>query len=113
MAYILGAVTLKNPTEFTRTQVEISAENTSITGRSTKDIFKRKEQFVLMWDSLTQAQVAEILSEYNLQETRSFRVTETSLTIAATDVHIDLPERLYHKGADYREGMELILTEVL
>ena len=112
MAYLLGDITLKSPASFVRRQVESSAENTSLTGRSTKDIFNRKEQYVLELRSLTTAQVNSVLGEYNLQATRNFEVTETNLTISATPVHIDIQRRDYYKGGDYREDITLTLTEV-
>jgi hypothetical protein len=112
MAYTLGDITLKNPVKFQRTPIEVSAENTSIEGRSTKDIFARKEQFVLEFRALTQAQVNEILSEYNYMTSRNFTVSETSLTIAATPVHIDIKNRAFYKGDEYREDLTLVLTEV-
>lgn len=112
MSYILGNITLKNPTGFRRNPIETSVVNTSATGRTTKDIQNRKEQFILAYDDLTQSQVNEILSEYNLEEVRDFSVSETNLTITATAVHIDISPRSYHRGADYREGLILTLTEV-
>jgi hypothetical protein len=113
MSYTLGSITLKNPVKFTRQPLEISSENTSIEGRSTKDIFCRKEQFSLEFRALTQAQVSEIMSEYNLLTTRNFTVSETNLTIAATPVHIDIKNRSFYKGDEYREDLTLLLTEVI
>ncbi len=113
MSYILGATTLPNPKEFNREFIEVSAENLSLEGRTTKDIFKRKERFFLKFQHLTPAQVASILSEYNAETEKNFEVTETNLTIAATLVHIAFSPRDYMKGNEYRSDFTLILTEVI
>lgn len=114
MAYLLGDITLPNPKRFERRTVEMSKVNDTINGTTKKDIVNRKEQFVLDYTNLTQAQVASILSEYNTQITREFEVTESNLTISATEVHIDIPGRAYNtKGDQYREDLTLILTEVI
>ena len=112
MAYILGAQTLKNPAGFTRRQIETGSANNAINGRTTKDIRNRKEQFVLTYENLSNTDRNNILSEYDLETTRDFQVTEPNLTIATTPVHIDIKERTYQKGADYLEFLTLILTEV-
>ncbi len=113
MSYILGATTLPNPKEFFREPIEVSVENVSLEGRTTKDIFKRKERFILRFQHLTPAQVASILSEYDVETTKDFEVTETNLTIAATPVHIRITPRDYMKGSEYRSDFNLILTEVI
>lgn len=111
MSYILNSVTLPNPKEFRREFVETSGENISLTGRTTKDIRNRKERFHLLFRFLTAAQVASILTDFNLEEVVNFQVTETNLTIAATPVHVELSQRDYIKGGDYMADMDMILTE--
>ena len=113
MAYLLGATTLPNPTDFSREFIEVSAENVSLEGRTTKDIFKRKERFILTFQKLTPTIVDNILSEFNAETTKDFEVTEANLTIAATPVHITFTPRDYMKGEEYRSGFILILTEVI
>ena len=113
MSYILGATTLPNPKEFFRAFVEVSAENVSLEGRTTKDIFKRKERFTLKFQHLTPTEVANITSEYNAETTKDFQVTETNMTIAATPVHIAFSTRNYMKGNEYRSDFTLTLTEVI
>ena len=110
--YQLGDLILKNPVNFVRKQIELSGANTTLTNRTTKDILGRKEQFILTFQNLTQTQVNNLLAEWNLQTTRNFTVNETSLTIPATPVHIDIQQRNYIKGGDYREIIILTLTEV-
>ena len=112
--FILGAITLPNPKSFTRKFIETSSENLLMQGKTTKRTENRKEQFTLVFQELTQAQVNSILSEYELEAVRSFQVTETNLTIAATDVLVDISPRNYPlSGKAYREEFTLILTEVL
>lgn len=114
MSYLLDSSTLPNPVEFTRETVEASTQNVTIEGKDKKDIVNRKERYILEFTKLTQAQISSIMAKYNLQTTLSFQVTETNLTINATDVHIDIPQRAYNTGGDqYREDITLILTEVL
>jgi len=114
MSYTLGAITLKNPKNFTRRQIEVSVTHTTLDGRTKRDTTIQKEQFILEYDFLTQAQAAAIMGEYNLQTARAFAVSDGSLSIASTDVHIEVTDRRYTtKGGEYRESLSLILTEVL
>ncbi len=112
MSYTLGSLTLPNPKGFKRVQIEVGATQLTLNGETKKDIVKRKEQFILSYENLTQAQVDNILIEYNLQTSRLFSVSESNLTISPTSVHIELSDREYLPGPDYREKLELILTEV-
>jgi hypothetical protein len=112
MAYILNGTTLPNPKEFNRRQIEMSQVIQLLDGTTKKDITNRKEQFVLEFRYLTQAQVGIIIGIYNLLDTVNFQVTETNLTIAPTAVHVEIGDRQYNAGGDeYREDITLILTE--
>lgn len=114
MSYTLGNVTLPRPVGFSRTYIEKSATNSTLDGTTNKDITNRKEQYTLEFKNLTQSEVSEILSEYELQSVRDFTVSETNLTIAATSVHIDIGKREYNtKGNEYREDLTIVLTEVV
>lgn len=114
MSFILGSTTLPMPVKFSRETIERAAVNETIDGTTKKDLTNRKERFVLEFKNLTQAEVSSILSEYNLQTTRTFQVTEDNLTISGTSVHIDIPSREYNqKSADYREDLSIVLTEVV
>ena len=113
MPYLLGDITLPQPVSFTRRQVETSASNMTLDGRTKKDITNRKEEYILVFTLLTQAEVTSILGEFDLKTTRNFQVTESNLTISATPVHIEIASRNYNtKGGDYREDITLALTEV-
>lgn len=111
MAFILGATTLKDPVKFTPKIIEISNTNVSLTGRTTKDVRLRKNQWTLEFQNLTPAQFTALETEFNALTTKDFQVTEANLTIAATPVHIDIPGYEYLKGGDYRTSLTVILTE--
>ena len=112
MSYVLGSLTLPAPVEFNRETVETSVENLLLTGTTKKDIVNRKERFVLRFEHLTSAEVSSIMAEYDLQTVRNFAVSETNVTITSTQVHIDITNREYVTGADYRENLTIILIEV-
>ena len=113
MATVLGATTLPNPTRIQREFVETSSANTSLTGRTYKDIRNRKERFTLTFERLTKTEVDGILSEYNAQTTKDFSITEDNLTIVSTPVHIIFEPRDYIKGGEFRTDVILVLLEVL
>lgn len=84
-----------------------------INGNSRKDVSGRKEQFQLTFKRLSQATLAQILSEYELKTTLLFVVTDGDLNIASTEVHVDVSQRDYNtKGSEFREDFTLVLTEV-
>lgn len=113
MAWTLGSTTLPNPRGFRRRFVEKSVYHEMINGTSKKDISNRKERFELMFTRISQATVASILAEYELKQALSFAVTDGDLSIAATDVHLDISGRDYNtKGSEFREDITLVLTEV-
>ena len=111
MAYILNGTTLKSPTTFDRETIESSVKHNLLTGRTVKDIRNRKDRFILTFQYLSAAERNAIINIWQLETCVTFEVTETNLTIASTDVHVEIPERGYLKGGDYREFFTLILTE--
>ena len=114
MSFILGDTILPQPKSFTRSFIETSQENLLMEGKTTKRTENRKEKFTLVFQELTQAQVNNIFSEYQLEVVRTFQVTEANLTIAATDVLVDISPRVYPLSAKaYRENLTLILTEII
>lgn len=112
MSFILGSLTLPNPVSFQRLVIEKQSWNETLTGVTKRNIVNRKYQYVLEFGSLTQAEVGQILAQYNLQTVIDFSVDETNLTIVSTPVHVHVTDREYRKGVEYRETMKLILTEV-
>lgn len=106
-------ITLPNPQGLARRQLEKSVSNETVNGTSRKDISNRKEQYILQYRRRTQAEVAQILAFYNLKKTAILEVSDGSLLIAPTEVHVDMANRDYNtKGSEFREDLDLILTEV-
>lgn len=113
MGWILGTTTLPRPRGFKRRVAEKSTYHEMINGASKKDITNRKEIFTLTYTRLSQATVASILAEYALMQALPFEVSDGDLSIASTEVHIDVSGRDYNtKGSEYREDITLQLTEV-
>lgn len=113
MAYLLGEKTLPNPKSFRRQFIETGAENLLIDGKTTKRVENRKEKFILVYQNLTPSEANDILSEYELEEVRTFQVTEVNLSIGPTNVLVDVVNREYPlTGKEYRQSLTLILTEV-
>jgi len=113
MSFTLGNITLPRPQGFERRQVETSKTHRTVSGKTTKDITNRKEQYILSYEHLTQSEITDILGEWDLETTRTFQVSETNLSIGPTEVHIEIGTRKYlTPGGDYREDIVLVLTEV-
>lgn len=113
MAWTLGSTTLPNPQAFGRRFIEKSVFHETISGRTTRDITSRKEQFHITFKRIPQATVAQILSEFEQMQVLAFAVTDGSLAIASTNVHVEVAGRDYNtKGSEFREDFTLVLTEV-
>ena len=113
MAWTLGSITLPTPQRLKREQINIEVEHMTLDGTSKKDIAARKERYVLGFDMLTQVEFASMKGEWDLQTARNFAVSDGSLTISSTPVHIQINERTYNTPGDqFREDIDLILTEV-
>ena len=112
MSWTLDSLTLPNPKEFKREQIEIAEEHLTLTGRTVKDFRARKERYTLTYRNLTQAEITSILDKRDLNQALNFSVSETYLTITTTSVLVDIQVREYNsRGEQYREDIELILTE--
>lgn len=113
MSYTLGDITLKRPIRMFKQPIETSAKHITLDGTIKKDISGRQWRYVLFFQYLTQAQVAQIISEYDLKVARNFTVSDGSLSIGPTSVHIELGDREYSTpGSEYRENLTLNLEEV-
>jgi len=111
--WTLGSITLPNPEGFTRRVAEKATYHEMINGTSKKDISSRKEIYTLQYGRLSQADIAQILAQFNLFQTLSFSVTDGDMEIAATEVHVDIQQRDYNTpGSEFREDVTIILTEV-
>lgn len=113
MAYLLGNTTLPEPNSFARRVVETAETNTMFNGLTKKRVVNQKEQFVLRYVLLTQAEVQTILAEYELNAVRDFSVSDGELIINSTPVLVDIEERSYNAiDPTFREDLTLVLTEV-
>ena len=111
--YQLGGITLPNPKKFTRIFIELGVEHLLMFGKTTKRIENRKEQFILEYQYLSQADINAILSQYELEVPLDFVVTETNLSIASTSVLMDVSGFEFPQtGEEYREHMVITLTEI-
>jgi len=114
MSYIVNDLTLPRPVKLIRNQIEVGATVHTLSGATKKDIVNRKEQFVLSFEMLTQTEVANIMTEYDKQDTVDFESTETNLAIPSTECQMEISQRAYNtKGNEYREDLVIIFTEVL
>lgn len=112
MPYTLDGLTLPRPHGFNRDTIEYSTRHDTLSGRTTKDMRSRKERFVLFFKHLTQTEIGNILAKRDLDTVLSFSVSDGSLTISATDVHVEVDRREYNTpGTEYREDIVLTLTE--
>lgn len=113
MSFILGSVSLPRPKAFRREYVEQGATVRTLDNTTKKDYSGRKEKFTLEFKMLTQTQIGQIVTEFELNIPRNFSVSETNLTISATPVLIEIISREYNTpGIEYREDLVLELTEV-
>ena len=114
MSYKINDLILPRPVRLVRKQIESGATVTTLTGATKKDITNRKEQYILHFQALTQTEVANILTEYNKEDTVDFESTEANLAIPSTECQMDITQREYNtKGSEYREDLIIILTEVV
>lgn len=114
MSYVLGGVTLPQPKKFTRTVLETLTENTLIYGKTTRSYRNTKEQYTLEFYYLPLSTINAILALYELGEVLTFTVTETGLSIDATQVLMDVSNLNFPAvGEGWREDFVLTLTEVI
>lgn len=111
--WTLNGVTLPNPQGFGRRYRELSTYHEAINERTTRDISARKEVFILSYEKKKQSTVANILSQFNLKQSLTFAAEDGDLSIAETEVHVEIGNRQYStKGSEFREDFQVILTEV-
>lgn len=113
MTYMLDDLVLPNPKKFVRKIIETGVEHLIYGNLTTKKVQNRKEQFILTYQYLTQAQINSILAKYVLEIVLPFSVTDTNLSIAETDVLMDVSGLEFPPSAEeYRENITITLTEV-
>lgn len=111
--FTLEGITLPNPVEFVRDQIEVSQTNNLLNGTTKRKVTTRKEKFTLTFQYLDVSEVNNILSEFNILTPKTFQVSEDGLTVGPTQVLIDIEGRNYTTGgSEYFEGLVMRLTEI-
>lgn len=117
MAYILDGTSIRSPYEFDELNNTQYAQQKTLAGRVGRDYMgSNKRVWPLRYRNAKKADYDTIKTIYDsyLSNTvaKSWQVTETNYTVAATTVHIDLVERRFSvRGQDYISDFDLILTE--
>lgn len=111
--WLLNDVSLPRPSRMYREFIFVKKDLVSINGRTTRDFSGRKEEFVLEYDYLSQAQINRIMALVELNVAMNFRVAENNLTINSTPVFPFIRRREYPTpGGSFLEKIQLILIEV-
>lgn len=111
---LLNEIQLPYPKKMTRRIIEKGIEHLLVFGKTTKRIENRKEQFILEYQFLTEAQVNSMISLLNLDKVLPFSITEDNLIIAQTNVLMDITNRNYpNSGENWRQNLTVILSEVI
>lgn len=117
MAYILDGTTIRSPHEISESNDTQVAQNRALNGTITRDYFgSNKRQWVLQYDNVQKSEYETIRTIYDsymsTNTVKSWEITETNYTVAATTVHIDLKVREFRvRGEDYISDFTLTLTE--
>ncbi len=110
MSFTLGGVALDTPTHFKVNLIETGAEMVTLQGKTVKDIFNQKEQYILEFDDLTATEANAIIDLWDDKATKSFVVSETNLNINTT-VLIDIQTKEYQVGPYNWIKIIMTLTE--
>lgn len=117
MSYLLDGSSIRNPYEISERNSTQVAQNRTLSGAITRDYFgSNKRVWILNYRNTKKADYDTIKTIYDsylsTATAKSWQVTETNYTIAATTVHVDLQERDFTvRGEDYISDFDLILTE--
>lgn len=110
MSFILNGVTLKRPTTIQRMSIEVAKEHIVLTGQVKRDIVRQKEIYILPFEMLSQVQVQDIMTIYQLKRPVTLAISELSIN---TTVWVKIQNReMGARGTDYRENIVLNLEEV-
>lgn len=69
---------------FKETQREVSATQTTITGKLRRDVFSQKRTWTIKYDNISRSEIQTIIDLYELQEEMAFVVDVNGFTINAT-----------------------------
>lgn len=115
--YVLDGTTIKAPQEITEPNSTQFAQNRTLDGQINRDYFgNNKRVWQLNYKNTKKSDydiIKAIYTSYLSTGTaKSWEITETNYPIAATTVHVDLPERGFNvRGVDYISDFTLTLTE--
>lgn len=117
MGYILDGTTIKRPNKIRETNSTQTAENRTLSGNVTRDLFgSNKRVWELEYNNVKTTEFSIIQTIYNsylsTKTAKSFQSTETNYAISATTVHVDLRQRGFSvQGSSYVSDFTLILKE--
>lgn len=117
MAYLLNGVTIKSPNQMDENNSTQFAQQRTLSGAINRDFFgSSKKVWTLNYRNLLKTEFDTINSQYQTYLSSgspiTFQVTETNYTVASTNVHVDLPERVFRVGgSDYISDFSITLTE--
>lgn len=117
MGFILSGTTIRRPNNITETNSTQEAENRTLSGNISRDVFgSNKRQWKLDYKNVNATDYAAIKAIYDsylsTRTAKSWQITETNYTVAATTVHVDLLNRGFSiQGSDYLSDFSLILKE--
>ncbi len=110
--WTLNGVNIPFPQGYNVRVAEGSAVHVTVKNKTIKQIAGRKNEYVLRYEYLTQAEVATLLGLLALDSVLEFAATDGSLSIPATNVIMTITNRDYPaKGGEFRENITVILTE--
>lgn len=117
MPYLLDSQTIRAPYEMRETNSTQFAEQRALSGAVNRDYFgSNKKMWILAYRTTKKTDYDTIKAIYDsylaTNTAKSWQVTETNYTVAATTVHVDLLQREFSvRGNQYLSDFDLILTE--
>lgn len=117
MAYILDSTTIRSPQELTVSNSTQIAQNRTLGGSITRDLFgSNKRIWVLAYSNTKKTDFDTINTIYqsylSTVSAKTWEITEPNYTVTQTNVHVDLKQREFRvRGTDYISDFDLILTE--
>lgn len=117
MSYLLNGGAIKAPQDMQESNSTQYAQQRVLSGAVGRDYFgTNKKMWTLKYDTIQKADFDVINTAYQAYLTTgtplAWQVTETSYPVAATTVHVDLPDRDFSvKGGSYLSDFTLTLIE--
>jgi hypothetical protein len=109
----LDGVDLPRPKFFSREFIFQKTDVTTIDGKTSRDLGKRKEKFVLGWEMLFESELDRIKTIVEKNTAVTFEIAEDNLVINETNVLTTLrPVNYIIPGENYLIATEIELIEV-